>query len=194
MDPSGWQAKYWPVVLGLASLILIGLGVGWWKLQNQPEVEILSAQTELSGGEATNSAAIAVDVSGSVVKPGVYALKFGARVEEALEAAGGLSVESDTKWIEINLNRAARVVDGQKIYVPSINSNDKTQMSNQTPNSKININMASQAELEGLIGIGPVTAGKIISGRPYGKIEELVSKKVVGQKVFDQIKESIVAW
>ena len=55
----------------------------------------------------------------------------------------------------------------------------------------ININTSSQSQLEILPGIGPVTAQKIILGRPYGSVDELLGKKIVGTKVFDQIKERI---
>jgi len=57
----------------------------------------------------------------------------------------------------------------------------------------VNINSASVHELDGLPGIGEVTADKIINNRPYERIEALVEKKIVGQKVFEQIKEKIVA-
>lgn len=48
--------------------------------------------------------------------------------------------------------------------------------------------------MEELPGIGPVTAKKIIDGRPYGRIEELAEKKIVGQKVWEQIQESVSVW
>ncbi len=55
----------------------------------------------------------------------------------------------------------------------------------------ININTASESQLDTLPGIGPVTAQKIIVGRQYGSIDELLSKKVVGAKVFEQLKDKI---
>ena len=55
----------------------------------------------------------------------------------------------------------------------------------------ININSASQTELEALPGVGPVTAGKIIDGRPYQTLEELKSKKAVGNALFEKIKDKL---
>ena len=55
----------------------------------------------------------------------------------------------------------------------------------------IDINAASESELDTLSGIGPVTAGKIIDNRPYGSLEELVSKKAVSSSVFEKIKDHI---
>ena len=55
----------------------------------------------------------------------------------------------------------------------------------------VNINTASETELDALPGVGPVTAQKIISNRPYQKIDDLVSKKAVGASVFSKIKDQI---
>ena len=61
-------------------------------------------------------------------------------------------------------------------------------------NSQININAASEQELDSLPGIGPIYAQKIINGRPYSSIDELLSKKIVGSKVFEEIKEKITVY
>ncbi|EKD47123.1 MAG: helix-hairpin-helix DNA-binding motif-containing protein, partial [uncultured bacterium] len=58
----------------------------------------------------------------------------------------------------------------------------------------ININAASQSELETLWGIGPVTAQNIIEQRPYSSVEELLSKKIIKQNVYDKIKDQIAVW
>lgn len=169
-------------VLALVGLALVGAGVFWWKSGGLEQDKIEIIENKVSGK-------IKVDVEGAVEKPGIYEVESGSRVGEVLELAG-LSGEADTKWIEMYLNRAEVVKDGMKIFIP-----DKTNVTNTTYKSdKININTATQAELEELPGIGPVTAGKIITGRPYGRIEELVEKKIVGQKVWEQIKESVSVW
>ena len=54
--------------------------------------------------------------------------------------------------------------------------------------------MVTQIELEKLTGVGPVTAEKIIAGRPYGRIEDLINKKIIGKAVFEKIKASIVVY
>ncbi|KKS80202.1 MAG: ComEA protein [Candidatus Beckwithbacteria bacterium GW2011_GWA2_43_10] len=137
------------------------------------------------------------DVGGAVMKPGVYELKGGARVNQALIAAGGLREEADREWVEKNLNLAAKVTDGQKIYIPSNKETikDVPSLSKGTSLSeKININTASITELDTLYGVGPATAQKIIDSRPYGSVEELVTKKVVSNKVYEAIKNQITVF
>lgn len=130
---------------------------------------------------------VIVDVSGAVEKPGVYDLPAEARVQDALVAAGGMSSEADRKFVSKNLNLAAKITDGGKIYIPLAGE----VVAGVNTSSLININTATASDLDALSGVGPATAEKMINNRPYGSIEELVSKKVVGQKVFDTIKEKI---
>ena len=186
------------IVAAFLSLILIGLGLIWWKV----------AGGKRGGGDkieiiASNSANLAVgqlvvDVGGAVNRPGVYKLNNGVRVGEALEAAGGLAADADMNYVDMYLNRADKVRDGMKIIIPFksqvTNPNVQSNPNTQITKSKININTAGQNELESLPGVGPVTAGKIIGGRPYGVVEELLERKIVGQKVFDQIKGLVSTW
>ena len=60
--------------------------------------------------------------------------------------------------------------------------------------TKVNLNTATQPELEALPGIGPVTASKIISDRPYQQVEDLLNKKVVSKAIFEKIKDSLVLY
>ena len=98
-----------------------------------------------------------------------------------------------------SLNLAQKIVDGQKIYVlahgeaPNANTNSvsNTEASVTSENVAVSINSASGDALESLSGIGPVTAKKIIDNRPYGTLEELVSKKAVGSSTFEKIKNNI---
>lgn len=178
------------VLLALLGAILIGSGVFWMKSGGikETEVQVVGSQ-EL--GFSSQSGELVIDVSGEVIRPGVYKLSTGARVEEALTAAGGITDDADTNYIEKYLNRAMRLLDGQKIYIPRVGAENAQ---GSKPNAQLNINTASQGELEELPGIGPVTAGKIISNRPYQNISELLSRKIVGQKVYDQIKDQISVW
>ena len=178
-DLKGWvEAHRWAVLAALVGATLIGAGVFWTKTEEQAPVQVLSA---------TASAELVVDIGGEVVRPGVYKLPAGSRVEDALRVAGGETAGADTNYIEMYLNRAAKVSDGQKLYVPR-----KNEVSVQ--NNRININTASQGELEGLPEIGPARAKDIVAGRPYQNVSELVERKIVGTKVFDQIKDKISVW
>ena len=179
------------LILGLTGFILLISGV-FSMLSQEKEDIVFETDNQTSSSE---SAKIAVDVSGAVLKPGLYMLNDGSRMQDALVAAGGLSGEADREWIEKNLNLALKLRDGIKIYIPRVSEQGFVQgASSSSGGGLININSASSRELESLPGIGPVTAGKIIDNRPYSSIDELSAKKVVSIKVFDQIKEKITAF
>ncbi|MBI4036676.1 helix-hairpin-helix domain-containing protein [Candidatus Daviesbacteria bacterium] len=141
---------------------------------------------------------ISIDISGAVIKPGVYQLSLESRVEDAILAAGGLAETANGEYVSKYLNMAQKLSDGMKIYVPfqgeTPPAGGSGTVAGTNIQSKVNINTASQAELEALPGIGPVTAAKIISGRPYSKAEDLLTLKLVSKSVFDKIKDSLVIY
>ena len=197
--------KYrWPLTFLLIGVILLGFGVFFAKnegIDPQPKVEVLE-----SAGEAQNTLSeIFVEVSGAVVNPGVYKFNEGARIEDVLIAAGGVSSLADRVWIEKYLNRAAKVIDGQKIFIPregesAGNGGGLQPVGLSGPeggvaeSGLININTASQSELETLWGIGPVYAQNIIEQRPYSSVEELLSKGVIKQNVYDRNKDKVTVY
>src|SRR3990167_8723052 len=138
------------------------------------KVEILDS-SQIAGVSASGQE-IVVEIAGSVEKPGVYELEAGARVDELLVLAGGLSAAADREWVSKNLNRAAKVLDGQKIYIPQ---KGESNISNTEVGGLVNLNTASKGQLESLSGIGAVRAQGIISGRPYSNIEALLSRKII---------------
>jgi competence protein ComEA len=186
----------WPLTLLLIGAILVGFGVFFAKDSNLSEtkVEVLKSATEV---ESVNSTVV-VEVVGAVEAPGVYQLENGARVDDALIAAKGLSADADRDWMEKFLNRASKVSDGQKIYIPREGEEIKGAVSDEAlakseivGSGLININTASQIVLEGLPGIGPVYAQNIIEQRPYSTVEELVSKGALKQGVYEKIKDEV---
>jgi len=147
---------------------------------------------------------IVVEIAGAVEKRGVFKLPQGSRVQDLLILAGGLSPDADRAWVEKHVNLAAKLNDGQKIYIPSKSEQSSQKSAKNNPGEEehsesvmgsmqtlVNINTASQKELESLPGIGPVYAQKIIEQRPYSSIEELVSKKVLKPSLFEKIKDRI---
>lgn len=129
------------------------------------------------------------------------------RVEDALISAGGLSTSADRTWTVRYLNLAARLSDGQKIYIPKLgeqsevltanNSSSYQNVSSSFSNQEsglVNINTASQKELEELPGIGPVYAQSIIEHRPYSSVDELLSKGVLKKSTFEKIKDKVSLW
>lgn len=195
--------QYWiPLSLGFFGLIFFAYGLISLVDKSKSEANDLifeSANSDASSDAKLNEAKIMVDVEGGVISPGVYSLATSARVQDVLIAAGGLSNDADRSWVEKNLNLASKLIDGQKIYVPKLGES-KTNLSASSQDvtlssSGVNINSASlQALADFLPGVGPATAQKIISGRPYGAIEELLSKKIVTEKVFGQIKDKITLY
>ncbi len=186
-----------PVGIGLVGVLLIGIGgLAYFKMfQPQEKIEIIS------GEEESSEKSIYCDIAGGVEKPGMYELAFGSRVEELLIKAGGLSGEADREWVERNLNRAQKLVDGAKIYVPSAGQTPLRQGSagqdgevsgsSVEISTKININTASASELDSLWGIGTVRAQDIIDSRPYQSVEELKTKKIIPSNVYERIKDEI---
>jgi len=149
------------------------------------------ARSEDNGQEVK----MVVDVSGAVAKPGVYTLDAKSRIEDALLAAGGVTEQADQAYIARSVNLASILSDGAKVYIPFADEGGSGVLGisggTRDKNGKVGINSASSSELERLPGIGKVTAEKMIKGRLYLSVDELVLKKIVSQKVFDQIKAEI---
>lgn len=193
------------LILALFSVGLIFLGIGVIQLigSNKTQIEFEKGEGVVDSASSPQTGSIKVDVSGQVEKPGVYELPAGARIQDALIAAGGLGQGADREYVEKAINLAQKVGDGAKIYIPrkdeKISASQIYSGGNQTGGSVIgiasdgliSINNASASELDRLPGIGPVTAGKIIDGRPYGSIQELLEGKVVGQATYEKIKDQI---
>ena len=204
MDWEGVIEKY-KIQLGivLGGLILLGLGVIFFRLNSadKPKIEIISPDS--SQGAAT----IFVDIQGAVEKPGVYELPANSRINDLLIRAGGLSAEADREWVSKNINLAQKLQDSSKIYIPSqkevrqfggpalsTTAGGEVAGVSGTIAGKININTASQAQLESLWGIGEKRAADIIANRPYQSIEELVTKAKIPKSVVEKIKEKITIY
>lgn len=194
-----FRQKLWPfrlpVIFFSLAILFLFLAFLNFIISRQDNRSIVISQ--LNDESASQSAIIKIDVSGAVNKPGVYALHLNDRIQEALISAGGLSTQADGEYVAKNINLAGKLIDGTKIYIPSTGESVKTSFSSNSPNSpnaQINLNNASLSDLDQLSGVGPVTAQKIIDNRPYQSIEELVSKKAVGQSVFEKIKDKITVY
>ena len=193
------KKHFLPLGLGLLGLMFLVYGLIVFLGNSQPQGNDMvfeSSGTNATSSSQINQSRLAVDVEGAVVKNGVYKLPFDSRIQDALIAAGGLSSTADRAWVEKNLNLAAKLTDGAKVYIPRIGESESIKgitsiKGSANATGQININSASESELDRLPGVGPVTAQKIISGRPYGTIEDLINKKIVSSTVFGQIKDKI---
>ncbi len=153
-----------------------------------------------------------VYVTGAVIRPGVYALPAGSRVYAALERAGGFSGEADTEAV----NLAAPLADGVHFHVPRKGEEPRHDSSGGVPSAgafapsvpprpgsvgtggsavKINLNTATEADLEKLPGVGPKTAAAIVADReargPFGRIEDLQRVRGIGSKKFEALKDFV---
>jgi len=183
----GGVHKYWSQVVLVLGLILsaVGLGSVFVPDFSSSEVEIIKAD------EVEDREEIMVDIEGAVIKPGVYTLPFNSRLNDLLIACGGLSEEADRSWVEKNLNKAATLSDGAKIYIPS----QGEEVKGVKEGGVINLNSATLSELETLPGVGPSMGQKIINYREesggFSSVEELMSVPGIGKKTFEELKDLV---
>lgn len=196
------------IIVGLAAatslgafLLAVGGGDGAVRLDGGTRIDDVTspvpggsagAEVDGQGGE------LVVEVVGAVRRPGVYRMPAGSRVGDLVEAAGGYGPRVDTAGAEQALNLAARLGDGDQVRVPS---RDDRALTGQAPGASpasaggtIDLNEATQAELEALPGVGPATAQKIINAReeaPFGAVEELRSRGILGEKTFEKLRDLV---
>jgi len=176
------------VLLGLLGLMFLGIGLIQF-LTPQQKIEVLSAvDTEALKDHEKVVSSLVIDIAGAVKSPGVYEFPEGSRIKDAIMKAGGFAEDADRARISQELNLAQALQDGVKVYIPKVGD---TKAQSTATTGKVNINTASDTELEALPGVGSKTVEKIVSGRPYAKIEELLAKKIVGQATFEKVKDSI---
>lgn len=142
---------------------------------------------------------IMVHVAGAVANPGVYSLDKGARIQDALIAAGGPLAGAKPDY----LNLAAVLVDGQKVYVPTEAeirpgaAGGTGSGLNAGSRLRVNINLAGQSQLEALPGIGPSLAARIVAYRnehgSFQKVEDLMKVGGIGPKKFAELQPYVTA-
>lgn len=202
-----WQEKVWdfifankiPVALFIVALIFLGAGIYFIRSNTSSSgVEIIENSPSITTAE------IVVEVAGAVEKPGVYKLPSDARVEDLLVLAGGVSGLADREWMQKALNRAAKLIDGQKLYIPTVGEQLEGLSANNSglyqngaavigaqTEGVTNINVASLSELDKLPGIGPVYGQKIIDQRPYSNVSELSSRGVIPPETYQKLKDLV---
>ena len=193
-------------------ITIIGIGIYCYTnaIENTSEEEIENvlevAQTNTT--KETEEKNIFVHIAGCVQKEGMLELSSNSRIADAIEKAGGLTQEADLS----DINLAYLLEDGMKIYIPNQNerqeNNEKTENTAKTENTPsmqiqdtntkqdvININTATQEELDTLPGIGPATAAKIIAYRKekgkFNNKEEIKEVSGIGEAKYEKIKEYI---
>ena len=160
-------------------------------------VEVFNTTAEETKKETLKT--IKIHVSGEVNYNGILELEEGSRIDDAINQAGGITQKADINKI----NLAYELSDGQKLYVPSINDEENKEYVTESSGlegeeqteEKININKATQTELETLPGVGPSLALNIINYRKengkFTSVDELKNVSGVGENKYEQIKELI---
>jgi competence protein ComEA len=200
------RAHAWRGYIGLSLVWLAVLG-GALFISRQPAskpIEILpppTLQPTPTSLPSPTPGPLRVDVAGAVRTPGVYTLPAASILADAIAAAGGPSADADLDRV----NKAVSLQDGMQVYVPHVADVTTPQPVNPAPakaapvasdgtnepGALVDINTATLEELDTLPGVGPSTAQRIIDGRPYGAIADLMRVKGIGQATFDKLKEHI---
>jgi competence protein ComEA len=175
---------------GLAIIFALSIGIAsFYFLNSRPGAEIAAVQEFAPIVEQVEPAKLIVNVAGKVTNPGVYQLPNGARVVDAIQAAG-----NQLKGVDISdINLARVLVDGEQILVGGSKSiSGRSIVKKISPDNPLDINRATLAQLDTLPGIGPVTAQRIIDYRiKVGRInalDELKKLSGLGGSKFEEIK------
>ena len=195
-----WSQAVKGAVIGGVLLLLVGVGGLLPKKEEaveESEAVVTTVLAEKTEENTTLEAVIFVDIKGEVKKPGVYQMKVGDRVKDALDAAGGLTAEADSQKV----NLAQRVEDQMVIVVPKVGEEAEAIPAGATSKEvskegKVNINTATVEELKTLKGVGEKKAEAIIEYRKkngsFKTKEDLMKVRGIGKKLFESFEERIV--
>ena len=192
-------------LIGIILLVIVLAGGGFLYYRQSRAVpvkkdvfQIEEERPAVAKSEPSSKKGLIVHVCGAVNQGGVFRLKEGDRIVDAIERAGGPAAEADLNI----LNLAAKLADGAKVYVPKQGEQVPAQQSltgaqnggnlaDQSP--PVNINNATAEQLETLPGVGEVLAQRIMEYRadkgPFSSVEQLRNVEGIGPKKFEQIKE-----
>jgi len=190
-------------LLILASCACAGLLLLWWTARPVAAPARAGAAAPASagtaalpttpadvGGPSAPPEQVVIHVSGAVADPGVRTLPGGARVDDAVQAAGGATSVARTD--QLNLARPLR--DGEQIHVPDA-SEAAVAAAGADPAALVNLNRATAAELEELPGVGPVLAERIIAHRErqggFRNVADLQQVSGIGEKIFAELEDLV---
>ena len=157
----------------------------------------LSTEKDVKKEEPVEQDLITVDVKGAVKAPGIYDLPVGSRVNDAVQKAGGLTEQADSK----SLNLAQKVSDEALVYVPTKGEESASQQagsgapSSTSKEKKVNLNKASLEELKQVKGLGGKRAQDIIDHREsngkFKSVDELKKVSGIGAKTIEKLKDYV---
>jgi competence protein ComEA len=178
-------------VLAVAASVLIA----WWLLAARPTVSDSLAFSASAGPSSTVPAPtseLVIDVVGRVRHPGIVTLPAGSRVHEAIAAAGGVQRGVDTS----GLNLARKLTDGEQVLIGTAPVASAASGAAGGPaDGVLDLNTATEQQLEDLPGIGPVTAAAIVGWRtengPFHSVEDLLDVTGIGEKTLEQLRDHV---
>ncbi|MDP7990254.1 helix-hairpin-helix domain-containing protein [Bacillus sp. MHSD_36] len=188
--------------LGLVAIMGTLLFFLFWKANEHTERSVIATDVQVKEIEKKSKPKISdikqqkkiivIDMKGAVVKEGVYEMKEGDRVKDAIEKAGGFLPEAD----RLKVNLAQMVQDQMILYVPNKNEQAQEGAAISKGEGKIQINTASKEQIEKITGIGSRKAEGILKYReehgPFQKIEDLLEIDGIGVKSLEKIKDQII--
>jgi competence protein ComEA len=186
------------VLVGLA--VLAGLGLlGGYGVAMRARPRPTSVALSSPGPQRQHHARlIYVHVGGAVAEPGLYRLRDGSRVDDAIRVAGGMLENADADA----LNLAAKVRDGDKVLVPAKGAPGQAPAAggsaaggSASQGARVNLNTATAADLETLPGIGPALAERILTFRQqhggFRRVEQLLDVPGIGPKKFEELRDLV---
>lgn len=201
MDISKQQR--WVILILVGALISGAILLTLFRRPSQDQIITLGDGEKTAGVESNAETVVKVfvHVCGAVQKPGVYELPAEDRVFQAIDAAGGTLPQADTSAV----NLAARINDGEQIYLPKIGETPRhqsgahrsvqpkhSQAVKETPKWPLDLNQVSAAQLDAVPGIGPSMAARIIAYREqsgsFTSIDELAKVSGIGEKKLEQFR------
>jgi len=178
-----------PVLVALVVAAGLVVSIGWKLGDGTPIALPVVPSSSVASGVATTET-VTVYISGAVPKPGLVAVPEGARVADAIGAIGGVLATADLGL----LNLATVVRDGDHIVVPV--AGEQLLIASGSDERGVRVNTATAAELEGLPGVGPTTAAKIVAYReengPFEKVEDLLDVPGIGEGKLAGFRDQVI--
>ncbi len=184
-------------------MFLLGLGLNSWQTWQPPaEIHFVPAEPTPTPLPTPTPEPISIFINGEVAEPGIYQLPYDSRVQELIQLAGGFTAEA---FVDV-VNLAQPLTDGMHVHVPAEGNEQvaiplvstppsTTKSDGQMADGLINLNTATQSQLETLPGVGPSTAEKILVYRedngPFQSIEAVMDVSGIGPAKFEKMAEFI---
>lgn len=198
------KMKEYKILIGLSLIGLIIAGFFMINGQSSRQSNVAELAQETVTSSEAESEFLTVDVKGAVKNPGIYQLKKTSRINDAIQKAGGLTTDADSK----SINLAQKLTDEAVVYVATMGENAASVSSNTGQSStsgtsevasqkgnKVNLNTADLSELQTISGIGQKRAQDILDYREangkFNSVDDLKNVSGVGAKTLEKLKEYV---